>query len=308
MKRNALIALCLLTAAAAAFARQTAAPVDDSQKPVAIVNGEVITKAKLDQLYSSMGVQMRQQYDQAGGKAAFLDNYVAKRLLIQEAMKSGFDKKPETLAALDIVRESALFDRFVREVVGATIVTEADIRKHYDDNRADFAVPEMAKVRHIVAATGQGRTLEQAREKIQQVAGEIRAAIPAARTQTPEMERILLSRFSEAARKYSEDGSAQAGGDLGWRPRGVFDKKFEEAAFNMPKGVISGIIETQFGYHLILVEDKKPAGTQPFEEVRSDIRELLLSQKAAQVISNVKRLTNELRANSKVALFPENVD
>jgi parvulin-like peptidyl-prolyl isomerase len=255
-----------------------------------------------------MNVQMRQQYDQAGGKTAFLDNYVAKRLLIQEAMKSGFDKKPETVAALDMARESALFERYVREVVAATVVTEADVRRHYDDNKADFAVAEMVKVRHIVAGVGPGKTPEQALQKIQKVASEIRAAIPAALARTPEMERILLYRFGEAARKYSEDGSAQSGGDLGWRPRGVFDKKFEEAAFNMQKGVISGIVETQFGYHLILVEDKKPAGTQPFEAVRSDIREFLLSQKGAQVIANLKQLTNELRANSKVALYPENVN
>lgn len=307
MIRIALVALFLL-AAVAASAQQTAAPADDSQKPVASVNGEIITKAKLDQLYASMGAQMRQQYDQAGGKAAFLDNYVAKRLMIQEAMKSGFDRKPETVAALDMIRESALFDRYVRDVIGASVVTDADIRKYYDDNIASFATPEMVKVRHIVAARGQGRTLEQAREKIQQVAGEVRAGIPAGRAQTPETERILVSRFSEAARKYSEDGVAQSGGDLGWTKRGVFDPKFEEAAFNIPKGVLSGIIETSFGYHLILVEDKKPAGTQPFEAVRADIRELLLSQRAAQVIGNVKRLTNELRANSKVALFPENIE
>lgn len=307
MKRITLAALGLL-AAVTAFAQPTAAPVDDSQMPVATINGEVITKAKLDQLYASMGAQRRQQYDQAGGKVAFLDNYVAKRLLIQEAMKSGFDKKPETVAALDIVRESALFDQYVREVVAATVVTEADVRKHYDDNKADFAVAEMVKVRHIVAGVGQGTTPEQARQKIQKVASEIRAAIPAALAQTPAMERILLSRFSEAARKYSEDGSAPSGGDLGWRPRGVFDKKFEEAAFNMRKGVISGIIETQFGYHLIFVEDKKSAGTQPFEAVRSDVREFLLSQKGAQVMTNLKQLTNELRANSKIALFLENLD
>jgi peptidyl-prolyl cis-trans isomerase C len=307
MKRYALIALCLL-AAGAALAQQPAPPVDDSQMPVASINGEIITKAKLDFLYANLSVQMRQQYEQAGGKVAFLDNYVAKRLLIQEAMKTGFDKKPETLAALDVARESALFDRYVRDVVAATVVTEADVRKHYDENQKDFAVAEMVKVRHIVAGVGQGKEPEQALQKIQRVLTEIRAGIPAARAQTPEMERILLSRFSEAARKYSEDGSAPSGGDLGWRPRGVFDKQFEEAAFNMPRGVISGIVETQFGYHLILVEDKKSGGTQPFESVRADVREFLLSQRGAQVIVNLKQLTNELRASSKVALYPENVD
>ncbi len=306
MKRNAFVLLCLL-AAVTARAQQTAAPiVDEAQKPVATVNGEVITKGKLDQLYSNMNGQMRAQYEQSGGKLAFLDNYVAKRLVIQEAMKSGFDQKPETRAALDMARESALFDRFIRDVVGASLVTEADVKKYYEDNKANFATPESVKARHIVV-TAQGKTKEQARQKIQQVINELRAGVSGQISLTPEAERIFLSRFGEAARKYSEDGSAQSGGDLGWQPRGKLDPKFEEAAFNIRRGVMSGIIETSFGYHVILVEDKKPAGYQPFETVRNDIREYLLSQKAADVMGTVKRLTNELRANSKVSLFPENV-
>lgn len=307
MKRHALAALSLL-AAVTAYAQQTAAPVvDDSQKPVATVNGEVITKGKLDHMYSNMNGQLRAQYEQSGGKMAFLDNYVAKRLLMQEAMKSGFDQKPETRAALEMARESALFDRYIRDVVGASLVTEADVRKYYEDNKANFAIPESVKVRHIVV-TPQGKTKEQAREKIQKVVIELRAGVSGGMSLTPEAERIFLSRFGEAARKYSEDGSAQAGGDLGWQVRGKLDPRFEEAAFNIRKGVMSGIIETGFGYHLILVEDKKPAGHQAFEAVRIDIREILLSQKAADVMGTVKRLTNELRANSKVAFFPENVE
>ncbi len=302
MKGLLLSAFCSLLSALT-FAQQ---PVDDSQKIVATVNGEVITKAKLDALYSNMGTQMRAQYEKAGGKMAFLDNYVAKRLLIQEAVKSGFDQKPEVRASLDAARESALFDRYVRDIVGAQIVTEGDLRKYYDEHKSDFATPEMVKVRHIVM-TPQGKTKEQALQKIQQIASEIRQGVPGAVTQTAEAGRILLSRFGEAAQKYSEDGAAPSGGDLGWQSRGSLDPKFEEAAFNIKAGVMSGVIETSFGYHLIFVEDKKPAGTQPYEAVRADIREFLLAQRAADVLGSVKRLTNELRASSKVALFPENM-
>jgi peptidyl-prolyl cis-trans isomerase C len=300
MKRSVLI-LCMLVAAAA-----VGQPADESQKIVATVNGEVITKAKLDALYANMGVQMRSQYEKAGGKMAYLDNYVAKRLLIQEAIKSGFDQKAEVRATLEAARESALFDRYIRDVVAADIVTESDLRKYYDEHKSDFATGEMVKVRHIVVMP-QGKTKEQALQKIQQVVAEIRQGVRGEMAKTPEGERILLSRFGEAARKYSEDGSASSGGDLGWQSRGSLDAKFEEAAFNMKTGVMSGIIETSFGYHLIFVEDKKSAGTLPFEEVRADLREFLLSQRAADVMGTVKRLTNELRASSKVALFPENV-
>ena len=304
MKSKVIIAVCLL-AATVAVAQQ--APVDPSQKPVATVNGEIITKAKLDHLYASLAPQMRQQYDQAGGKVAYLENYVAKRLMIQEAMKSGFDKKPEVIADLEMIRESALFDRYVRETVGTSVVSEADVRKYYEENLKNFATPELVKVRHIVAAESQTTTRSQALAKIQKVLAEIRAAVPQARATTPESERLLVSRFSEAARKYSEDGVAPQGGDLGWAKRGQFDQKFEEAAFSIPKGVLSGIVESSFGYHLILVEDKKPAGSRPFEEVRNGIRDLLLQQKATEVVTGIKRLTNELFAQSKVSYFPENV-
>ena len=78
-------------------------------------------------------------------------------------------------------------------------------------------------------------------------------------------------------------------------------------AFGMPKGTMSGVVETKFGYHLIFVEDKRPAGTQPYEEVRAAIREFLLSQRATEVMTAVNKLTNELRVASKVTLFPENI-
>src|SRR2546428_9431666 len=80
---------------------QSPAPPDDRQKVVAVISGETITRAKLDLLYSSMPAQMRSQYDKSGGKMAFLDNYVAKRLMLQEAIKSGFDKRPDVQAALE---------------------------------------------------------------------------------------------------------------------------------------------------------------------------------------------------------------
>ena len=100
--------LVLTLIATVAVAQQ---PAKEAEKIVATVNGEVITKAKLDMLYANMNSQMRAQYDRAGGKMAFLDNYVAKRLLLQEAAKSGFDQRPEVQAAAEAAKESALFDR-----------------------------------------------------------------------------------------------------------------------------------------------------------------------------------------------------
>ena len=75
----------------------------------------------------------------------------------------------------------------------------------------------------------------------------------------------------------------------------------------MPKGVISGIVESAFGYHLILAEDREPAGTRAYVKVRPEVREFLLTQKAADVMTAVNKLTNELRLSSKVSVYPENI-
>jgi peptidyl-prolyl cis-trans isomerase C len=300
MNRLLVAALCALFASSA-VAQQ---PVADAEKIVATINGEVITKARLDALYSGMNAQMRAQYDRAGGKKAFLDTYIAKRLLIQEAMKSGFDEKPEVKFAVEAARESTIFDRYVRETVAMPLVSDAEARKYYDEHKNEFAIAEQVKVRHIIAMT-QKTSREAALEKLQKVMLEIRQGMPSGADDNAQ---ILLSRFAEAARRYSEDGSAQAGGDLGWQSRGSLDSKFEEAAFNIRPGTMSGIVESAYGLHLIYVEDKKPASTQRFEDVRNDIREFLIAQKGAEVMASLKRLTSELRLHSKVGVFPENLD
>jgi peptidyl-prolyl cis-trans isomerase C len=286
----------------------------DMQKAVAVINGETITVEKLDRLYNNLNAQMRKQYDDNGGKGAFLENYIRKRLMIQEAIKSGFDRRPEVVAAVDAARESALFDRYVRDVVALPIVTESETRKYYDEHPEDFATPEKVHVRHIVISEVQSgpakKTQGEALERIEKVAGEIRASDTASAKGTTD-EKVLahlrVAHFSEEAKKYSEDGSAESGGDLGWIVKGQTDPDFEKAAWGMKAGTISGIVQTKFGYHLIFVEAREPVGTEPYENVKSTIREFLLTQKAPDVMASVTRLTNELRANSRISAFPENI-
>jgi peptidyl-prolyl cis-trans isomerase C len=293
---------------------QSAATATDAQKAVAVVNGETITVEKLNRMYNNLNAQMRKQYDDNGGKGAFLENYIRKRLLIQEAYKSGFDKRPEVVAAVESARESTLFDRYVRDVVATPIVTDAEARAYYNDHPDDFATPEKVHVRHIVItdiASGPGqKTKEEALARIEKVASEIRAADALSAQGTTSQETLAHFRilhFEEAAKKYSEDGSRESGGDLGWIVKGQTDPDFEKAAFAMKPGTLSGIVHTKFGYHLILIEGREPAGTESFENVQSTIREYLLTQKAPDVMASVTRLTNELRANSRISTFPENI-
>jgi peptidyl-prolyl cis-trans isomerase C len=280
---------------------------------VAIINGETITASKLDSMYNRLSPSMKEQYNNTGGKAGFLENYLRKRLLVQEALKQGFDKRPEVQAEMETAKEAALFDRYVRDVVGAQIVSDAIVKKYYEDHADEFMAPERIKVRHIIVmANGVGphpKSKEQALEVIKQATAELHEKIAGVHgADEATTQRIRMSYFEAVARKYSEDGSAQSGGDLGWQSKGGgLDQKFEDVAFKLEPGVPSGIVETSFGYHIIWVEDKAPAGRESLDRVRPILREYLLTQHASEVMQAVTRLTNELRANSKMSIYAENI-
>ena len=307
-----LLALALPLAAQplATPAAPKAKPVVEASKPVAVINGETISASKLDQLWSRVPPQLKDQYKQNGGKAAFLNNYIGKRLVIQEALKAAFDRKPEVQEELDSARESALFDRYVRDVVAAPFVTEQDVRKYYDEHPDDFRVPEKIKARHIVMvanpAAPNGKTKEQALEAMKKLALDLNTYFRGAGdTELGKMARAR--KFAELAARYSDDPSAQQGGDLGWIDKTMVDGEFGDAAFALPVGTLSGIVETKYGYHIIYSEEKKPAGLESFEDTKDAVHQFLMSQHAAEVVNTVQKLTNELRSASKVAVYPENI-
>jgi peptidyl-prolyl cis-trans isomerase C len=295
------------------FAIPVVAQQSDAQKIVAVVNGETITVQKLDQLYARMGAQMRQQYEKAGGKTAFVDNYIKKRLLIQEAIKVGFDKRPDVQADVEAAKEATIFDRYVRDVVSTSVLKGAEARQYYDQHPDEFATPERLHVRHIVITAMQtgpaAKSKEQALEKIKALAAQLHESNFVTRTvKDPKAaEQLRINQFKQLARQYSEDSSGENGGDLGWLIKGQLDPDFEAAAWSLKPGIPSGIVESKFGYHLILVEEKQPAGVEPFNEAKPSIREFLMNQHAAEVMETVTRLTNDLRRNSKVAIYPENI-
>ena len=310
MKRIALAAVFAF-ASLTSFAQQPAAPTaQPAAKPVLIVNGEVITEQRLDLLYSQMNDQMREQYEKNGGKKAFLDNYLRKRLVVQEALKHGFDKRPEVQDEMDAAKEAALFQAYVRDVVSQQFVPEADVKKYYEDNQASFATPEMINVRHIIVmANGAGphpKTKQEAADLIHKISEQIREATlkisdPAVRAHA------ILGEFDAAAKKYSEDGSAKDGGVIGWVARGSLDPKFEEVAFSLEPGTVSPVVETRYGYHLIYVEGKSAASTRPYAEVQREIRARLQAQHMGDIMQAVTKLSNDLKSDSKIAAFPENV-
>lgn len=139
-------------------------------------------------------------------------------------------------------------------------VPEAELREAYEQSDRRFAADEQVKARHILIKLGADATDEQ---------------VAAARAELNAIKANVnndLDAFVESAINFSQDGSAPRGGDLGWFTRGRMVPQFEQAAFDAPIREVVGPIRTQFGLHLIYVEDRQTAGKRPFEDVRTELQ------------------------------------
>ena len=157
-------------------------------------------------------------------------------------------------------------------------VTEDEKKKEYDGNKDKLNVPDEVKASHILIKVSEKATPEEKKVAVDK--------INALRT------RLMSGEdFAKLAKENSEDGSAANGGDLGYFKKGDMVKPFEDAAFGMDKDQISPVVETQFGYHVIKVIDKKAAHTLTYEEVSKDIEKFLINKnKRDQINKTVEGL------------------
>ncbi len=159
-------------------------------------------------------------------------------------------------------------------LAAAQPVSDEEIKAYYEANPGEFERQEELKARHILIEVPEGaddQQVTEAREQAQALVERLRDGAD----------------FAELAREYSDGPSSAQGGDLGWFARGEMVEAFEAAAFALDTGEISDPVRTSFGFHVITVEDRKPSGTQPFEEVQDEIRQEIGADKAAQKMSDL---------------------
>jgi parvulin-like peptidyl-prolyl isomerase len=300
MKRT-LLALALAAVAVPLFA-------SDSFKLIARVNGREITNADLDAQWERVPAKLQAEYLKNGGKAAFLDNYISKQLMVMDAVASGFAKKIGVPDELDMAGESTLFDRYVREVVAAPIVTEGEMQKVYTENRAQFTAPEQARL-STIRVLKNANNPDAAKEALASVVVEIFSARTAlaSRVATDQLLDALAVEFGKIAQRVSDDPSAAKGGDLGWVALHTLDPRIANAARAMKPGAISGILESKDAYQVVLLHEYRPAGIEPYETAQDAIREYLMARNSRKVMQAVKEKTAQLRAAGKVEVFAENL-
>ena len=209
---------------------------------------------------------LQAQYAQAGGEPAFLEALKSAEISIDHVKKS--------------VQETLVINKYLSGVAEAKAkVPEEDIRKAYQE---EMAGDKTASVRHILLLT-QGKTeaeKAEARKKIEDILVKAKAG----------------EDFAALAKQFSEDpGSKDNGGLYENFGRGQMVKPFEDAAFSVPVGQISGVVETAYGYHILQVVDRKKE-TRPFEEARAEIEARLKDGKQGTAVEDhVKELKEKAK-------------
>jgi peptidyl-prolyl cis-trans isomerase C len=246
-----------------------------------------------------------------------LENLIARELLYQECQKKGikvdqkevdgqltaikgrFPSEAEFKNALSKMNltEADLRFQFERDLaikklldgqIGDKVaVSEKETRAYYDGNLETFKKPEQVRASHILI-------------KVDPEADEAKKA--EARTKIESLQTRLKKGedFGALAKENSEGPSGPKGGDLGFFGRGQMVKPFEEAAFTMKPGQVSGMVETRFGYHLIMVTDRTPEGIHTYEEVKDRLEQYLKQQKVQAAIAEY---VETLKAQAKIERF-----
>ncbi len=162
-------------------------------------------------------------------------------------------------------------------------VSDEEIRKYYEENQSRYQTPEERRASHILIPASASATAEE-KAKAKAIADDLLAQLKA----NPR-------KFGELAAKYSKDpGSAEKGGDLGFFGRGLMVKPFDEAAFAMKAGEITGPVETQYGYHIIRLDAIKAVQTTPLEAVRAQIIEEIRKPKVTRAFAEAAENFNNL--------------
>ena len=234
---------------AAAAAADAAA---DGSRVVATVNQVDVTyddfKVRLQLLEQDRGPVPPERY------AEILRALVREEILYQAALAQHLDEDASVKQRAEVARRQVIVEELLRrKVEAASQVTDEDARKAYEQNQALFSAETVA-VSHILVKTESDAEAVQAELKTGKA-------------------------FAEVAKEKSQDqGSAEKGGDLGMVGRGQTDPEFEAAAFALKEGELSGIVKTQYGYH-ILKGGPHATTVQPFEEVKDKLREMLGKQR-----------------------------
>lgn len=234
---------------------------------IAIVNGKAVPKARMDALSAQIAKSGRPITPEMQGQLR--DEIIAREIFMQEAQKRGLDATDDYKAQLDLARQTLLIRELFADFQKTDPVTDADIKAEYDKFAAANGGKEY-RARHI---------LVEKEEEAKAIIASLKKG----------------GKFDEIAKKQSKDpGSGANGGDLDWAGASSYVPEFSQAMVKLNKGqTTTEPVKTQFGWHVIRVDDVRDAQLPKFEEVKPQIAQQLQQQK-------LSKFQDELRSKAKV--------
>jgi len=233
---------------------------------VARVNGVAISQQHFDLLIKNLVAQGRPDTPEL--RDAIKQQMISRELMVQEAAKRGLDKSPETAARLSFSRQDVLSNAYIQEVLRANPITDDTVKKEYERIKAQSA--KEFKTRHILVEKE-----DEAKDIIAQL------------KKGASFEKL-------AAEKSIDPGSKANGGDLDWSMPSRFVKPFGDAMAKLKKGQTTDTpVHTNFGWHVIRVDDERAAKLPGFDEAKAQLQQGLQNQAVEKAIA-------DLRAKAKI--------
>ena len=232
------------------------------RKVLATVGQKEITNLDIENALKSLDPYQAMQFNNEEGKKRLLEDLVNQELFYMEAKENELHNDENFRTEMKKIEENMLKQYAINKVLSNVTLTEEEKKAFFDANKSKFNKSETATAKHILVDN---------KELADELLGKINAG---------EMT------FEDAATAHSTCPSKDAGGNLGTFPRGQMVPEFEEAVFNMNKEEIAGPVQTQFGYHLIKLEDKQAGGESEYEEVKNEIERTLMYQKQTETYTN----------------------
>lgn len=230
------------------------------------VNGVAVSKTLADVFMAEQKAQGAP--DSPELKKAVREELIRRELLIQEAKKAGVDKKPEVAAQAEAARQAFFIRAYVQDYLKKNPVTDAQLKAQYESIKAQLGNTEY-KARHILV-TGE--------EDAKAIIANLKKG----------------AKFEDLAKQSIDPGSKDSGGDLGWASAGNFVKPFSDALTALSKGKYTETpVKSEFGYHVILLEDSRPLNAPAFDEIKPR----LLQQAQGQMIN---KKVEELMSKAKI--------
>lgn len=249
---------------------------------LATVNGTKVTTEDADRFVRAANPQQSFETASDKDKAIIVERLVERVLFIEAAKKAGVENNLDYIKTLDRAKNELLINQWMKNQYDSTVISASESKEYYEKNLKQFSKSEQVRARHILLKDDEAG----AKEIISQL-----SALSGDK---------LKEKFIELAKSKSEGPTGPKGGDLGFFGKGQMVAPFDKVVFALTKGkVTTEPVKTQFGYHVIYLEDKKSASTTPYEDVKAQIVENLKQMQFREMLT---KSAKEMKSKAEIVI------